>query len=100
MVTYKITALKPVTVTAYVWYRGSRPTAKDHQGSTLPPVAAIKNRSECFDLEQGESRDDISFLEKVGDVFCTITLPEKVGETVTFQDVLRIVRTSDEKPSL
>jgi len=100
MATYKITALKDVSVSAYVWYRGTRPTARDHQGSQLPPMAAMKNESQSFDLEQGESREDISFLETVDGSICTTVLPEKLNEEVMHKDLLSIVRISHDKPSL
>jgi hypothetical protein len=100
MPTYKIIALQSVEVTAHVWYRGTRKTTRDHQGAEMLPVAAIKNESQSFDLQKGQSRDDISFLETVNGAFFDNVYPEKVNADVNYKGLLRIVKISDDKPAL
>ena len=73
---------------------------RDHQGNTLPPMAAILNRSESFELEKGRSRDDISFLATAEGALFTTSLPDKINEPVAYKDLLKIVKTSDDKPTL
>jgi len=104
MPTFQITALAPVTISAYVWYKGSRPMARDHQGNSMPPMAAVLNQSETFRLGPNQSRDDIAFLETVesGSVsgFFQGSLPEELHQPIVYKSVLKIERINHDKPPL
>ena len=63
-------------------------------------MAAILNHSEDFELGTGETRNDIAFLEKVQGSFFQSTLPETLNGESIYKDLLKIVKISDDKPSL
>ena len=64
---YKITALKDVTVTAYVWFQGSVELPPGIQGQSQGQLPLMRNAEKTFKLRNGESRTDISFLVSVSD---------------------------------
>src|SRR5271156_1475215 len=67
MAKYKITALTDVRVTAQIWFMGSVPMPRDHQGTRLPPMTLPRNREESFKLLKGQSKEDVAFLIGVTD---------------------------------
>jgi hypothetical protein len=76
---------------------------RDHQGTSLPPMAAVLNRTETFRLGTNQSRSDIAFLETVegGSVsgFFQGTLPDELNQPVVYKSVLKIERVNHDKPS-
>lgn len=89
----KITALKDISVSAYIWFQGSIALPRGHSGAALGHMPQMQNRQEHFKLKKGESRDDVHFLVSVSEgtnpfLPRQITIPQKVGERMQDGDLL------------
>ena len=62
---YKITALKDITVTAYIIFLGSIKLPPNRQGESQGQMSKLQNREETCKLSKGAYRDDVAFIVSV-----------------------------------
>jgi hypothetical protein len=100
MKTYKITALKDVTVSAFIYVVGRRKLPNAATGVSQGTEQFIDSKEDTFKLRKGQSRADINFVTSASDsgplgmlVPWTTPLPEAaVGDRIEGGGLLLIER--------
>ena len=93
----KITALKDIDVSAYVWFDSSVELPPNSPGEEQDRVARKQSAEKQFSMKKGDSRDDVSFVSTVSEAgvdpdYTMNTENPEVGETKQIGDLLRIER--------
>jgi hypothetical protein len=98
MGTFQIEALADgIDIAAMVWRPITR-TVAGHQGQTIGSASDYVFKTEMHTLNTGDEMDNIAHLGRVNSE-SNPAMPAQLNVPIVIGDVLRVTKTSDDKPS-